>query len=76
VRIDTRGMKHPDPLIKVREIVRGMCTTNVDVEVVVDSCEYGRMISGFAKMSGCRTEVVEEEGLCIVRIKGDMCKCS
>lgn len=76
MRIDTRGLKHPEPMKKIREAVRGMCMEHVDVEVLIDSCEYGKMIKGFAKMSGCETEIIEEGDTCIVKIKGNMCKCS
>jgi len=48
----------------------------VDVEVLVDTCEYGRTVKGFAEMTGCETEVEKKDDYCIVRIKGGSCKCS
>ena len=76
MRIDTRGLKHPEPLKRIREAVSSICTDDVDVEVLVDTCEYSRTVKGFADMSGCRTEVEENGEYCIVRIKGGSCKCS
>ena len=76
MRIDVRGLKHPEPMKKIRETVKSMCTEHVDVEVLIDSCEYGKMITDFAKMSGCKTEVVKEGEVCLVKITGNMCKCS
>lgn len=76
MRIDARGLKHPEPMKKIRDTVKSMCTEHVDVEVLIDSCEYGKMIKGFAKMSGCKTEVTKEGDVCIVKISGNMCKCS
>lgn len=37
-----------------------MCTEHVNAEVLIDSYEYGKMIKGYAKMSGCKTDVIEE----------------
>jgi len=76
MQIDTRGLKHPEPLKKIKDVVSSMCTNYVDVEVLVDTCEYGRTVKGFAEMTGCETEVEKKDDYCIVRIKGGSCKCS
>jgi len=76
VKIDVRGLKHPEPLKKIKEAVSSLCTNYVDVEVLVDTCEYGKMVKGFAEMTGCETEVKEEKDYCVVKIKGGSCKCA
>jgi hypothetical protein len=63
--IDARGLKHPVPLEKIREVFRANCRQPIQVELLVDSCEYAKMASTFAKMSKCKTEIEN---------KGEYCK--
>jgi hypothetical protein len=76
MQVDFRGLKHPEPLKKIRTIIRSMCTRHVDVKVMIDTCDYGKIIKMFADMTGCKTKIEQREGYCMVIIEGDSCKCT
>jgi len=78
MKINVRGLKHPEPLMKIRDVVSNKCTNYMEVEVPVDACgydNYDNLVKGFADMPGCETGVKEVGDHCIAKIKGGSCKC-
>lgn len=76
MKIDARGMKHPMPLEEIRAQMRKLCKQPVDIELLVDSSEYSKTISTFARMSKCKTKIDRADGYYIIRISGDSCTCN
>jgi TusA-related sulfurtransferase len=74
--IDARGLKHPQPLERIREYLRNNCRQPIELELLVDSSEYTRTITAFARMSKCKTEIENKGEYFTVKIKGDMCSCA
>lgn len=76
MQVDFRGMKHPEPLRKVKSIIRSTCTKHIDIEILIDTIDYGKIIKMFADMTSCRTKIEMRDGYCVVTISGDSCKCT
>ncbi len=75
MKINVRGLKHPEPLMKIRDMVSNKCANYMDVEVPVGACGYDNEVKGLAGMPGCETVVKEVGDHGIAKIKGGSCKC-
>lgn len=67
--IDARGLKHPDPLKKLKEYFSTMCSIDDYVDLIIDSDEELKHIKTYATMSGCDFEIIREKGFIVIRIK-------
>lgn len=76
MRVDARGTRHPRPLEMLREHMRDNCRRDIDVELLLDSSEYARTVSSFARMSKCQASIEKADGYYILRINGQMCSCA
>ena len=76
IKIDARGLKHPKPLVKLREHLRGNCRQEINFDLLVDTSECTRFVSAFAKMSKCETEIEKAEGHFVVSVRGGACACA
>lgn len=76
IKIDARGMKHPEPLEKLREHLRGNCRKEIDFDIIVDSSECTRFVNAFAKMSKCKTTTTKGDGFYTVSVRGGTCTCA
>jgi len=76
MKVDARGLKHPEPIELLRDHMRKHCSKEIDVELLLDSSEYVKTTAAFARMSKCRTAMEKYEDYYIVRIKGEMCSCA
>ena len=74
--VDARGMKHPEPLKKLRDLMRDNCRKEIDVKLLVDTSQCSTTVDAFAKMSKCKTSIQKADGHYIVRISGEMCSCA
>lgn len=73
--IDARGLKHPEPLKRLKETVTTMCTIENYVDLLVDDDKEVRNVKMFAAMSGCKYEIEQFDRYWRVRIKGSTCMC-
>lgn len=76
MKVDARGMKHPEPLEKLRDVMRNHCSEDIDVELLLDSSEYAKTVAAFARMSKCQTKMEKAEGHYVLSIKGARCSCA
>jgi len=74
--VDARGMKHPEPLEKLRELMRSHCSQDIDVELLLDTSQHARTAAAFAKMSKCNAVMEKADGYYILKIKGARCSCA
>ena len=74
MRIDARGLKHPEPLVKLREALRDQCTVEEDIIMLVDSKEAARKVKTFAAMTFCPCEIINHVDHYELKIQR-MCNC-
>lgn len=67
--IDARGLKHPEPLKRLKESFSTMCSIDDYVDLIIDSDAQLKPIKTYAAMSGCEFEVRRESDFIIIRIK-------
>ena len=59
--------------LRLKAIFASQCGMDVNVDVLVRNLRDSKKVSGFAAMSGCRTDVNENDGFYTVRITGSVC---
>jgi TusA-related sulfurtransferase len=74
VRIDARGLNHPEPLEKLREALRDQSTVDEDIVMLVDDRETARSVKTFAAMTFCPCEITRRSDHYELKIKR-MCNC-
>jgi len=74
--VDARGMKHPEPLEKLRDVMRNHCSKEIDVDLLLDTSEYAKTAAAFARMSKCQTSMEKADNHYVLRIKGARCSCA
>ncbi len=67
--IDARGLKHPEPLQKLKEHFSTMCSINDYVDLLVDDEKEIKLVKIYAAMSGSECEVEELDDYYRIRIK-------
>jgi len=73
--IDVRGLRGQKVFEKIRETVSQYCSKAIRAEILTDDAEAVPKIRGFSSMSGCTSEVHEEQGYWRIFIQGDACAC-
>ena len=68
--IDARGLKHPEPLQKLREIAPTMCSLDGYVELLIDDEEALKHLRTYAVISGCKHEIEKRDAYYSIRIEG------
>ena len=67
--IDARGLKHPEPLQKLRETCTSLCSIEGYVDLLVDD-EYAlTQLKRYAAISGCDYEIQKLDTYYSIRIK-------
>ncbi len=69
ITIDARGLKHPEPLKRLKEYFSTMCSIDDYVDLLIDSDAELKPVSTYAAMSGCEFEVIRGSDHITVRIK-------
>ena len=72
--IDARGLKDPEPLVKLREALRDQCTVENDITMLVDGKEEARKVKIFASMTYSPCEITKRDDHYELTIKR-MCNC-
>lgn len=67
--IDARGLKHPEPLKRLKDFFSTMCSIDDYVDLIIDSEAELKPIKTYAAMSGCEFEVKTEGSYLVIRIK-------
>lgn len=67
--IDARGLKHPEPLKRLKDFFSTMCSIDDYVDLIIDSEAELKPIKTYAAMSGCEFEVKTEDSYLVIRIK-------
>ncbi len=67
--IDARGLKHPEPLKKLKEHFSTMCSIDDYVDLIVDSDDELKPVMTYVSMSGCEYDIKRERDLILIRIK-------
>lgn len=67
--IDARGLKHPEPLKKLKEHFSTMCSIDEYVDLLVDNENELKNVKIYAVMSGCEYEIEKLDGYYKIRIK-------
>ena len=67
--IDARGLKHPEPLEKLREIAPTMCSLDGYVELLIDDEKALKQVKVYAAVSGCPYEVKKLDDCYSIRIE-------
>lgn len=67
--IDARGLKHPEPLKKLKEHFSTVCSIQDYVDMLVDDEKEARQVKTYAAMSGSEYEVEKMDSHYRVRIK-------
>lgn len=67
--IDARGLKHPEPLKKLKEYFSTMCSIDDYVDLIIDSDEELKPVKTYAAMSGCEYDIKKERDYLVIRIK-------
>ena len=76
MKIDARGLKHPKPLEKLREHLRGNCKKEINFDLLVDTSQCTKFVTAFARMSKCNTEIAKADGHFVVSVRGGTCACA
>lgn len=76
MKVDARGMKHPEPLEKLRDLMRSHCSKDIDVDLLLDTSEYAKTAAAFARMSKCEAKMEKAGDHYVLRIKGARCSCA
>ena len=76
MKIDARGLKHPEPLERLREHLRENCRKEINFDILVDTSECTKFVNAFAKMSKCDAKVSREGDCYIVSVRGGTCTCA
>ena len=74
MRIDARGLKDPEPLLKLREALCDQRTVEDAITILVDTQEEARKVKTFAAMTFCPCEIVNRGDHYELRIER-MCNC-
>ena len=74
MEIDARGLKHPEPLLRLRTALRDQCSVEETVTMLVDSREEAKRVEAFAGFTKHQVEVQKESGHYRIRII-PMCNC-
>ena len=74
MEIDARGLKHPEPLVRLRDALRDQCSVEEAVTVLVDSREEAKRVKAFAGFSNSPVEVEDRGDHYRIRIER-MCNC-
>ena len=72
--IDARGLKDPEPLLKLREALRDQGTVENDITMLVDDKETARKVKPFASMTFSPCEITNKGDHYELTIKR-MCNC-
>jgi len=73
--IDTRGLRGQEVFLRIRETVSQFCGRAFAAEILADDPEAIPKIKAFSAMSGCRTEITQEDGCWRIHVEGDACTC-
>jgi len=73
VVIDARGIELKEVYIRLKEILASKLGAEVFIEIRLGTLNDTRSVKAFVSMTGCKTEVREEEGYYVVVIKGSPC---
>lgn len=76
MEFDGRGLKHPEPLMMVREHFRGNCQKKIEFRLLVDTEEYARTVDAFVRMSKCTTAMERRDGYVVMHVSGESCSCN
>ena len=68
--IDARGLRHPEPLEKLREIAPTMCSVDGYVELLIDDEKALKQVKIYAAVSGSTYEVKKLDNYYSIRIEG------
>ena len=72
--IDARGLKHPEPVLKLREALRDQCSLEEKVTVLVDTPREASYVKAFALFSSAQVEV-QDRGDHYRLVIERMCNC-
>lgn len=67
--IDARGLRHPEPIKKLKESFSTMCSIDDYVDLLVDDENEVKQVKIYSAMSGCKTEVKKTSDYYTIRIK-------
>jgi TusA-related sulfurtransferase len=67
--IDARGLKHPEPLQKLRETCPSLCSIEGYVDLLVDDEDALTQLKRYAAISGCDYEIQKLDAYYSIRIK-------
>ncbi len=74
MEIDARGLKHPEPVLRLREALRDQCSLEEKVVVLVDSREEASYVKAFARFSSASVEA-QDRGDHYRLVIERMCNC-
>lgn len=67
--IDARGLRHPEPIKKLKESFSTMCSIDDYVDLLVDDENEVKQVKIYSAMSGCNPEVKKTSDYYTIRIK-------
>lgn len=67
--IDARGLRHPEPIKKLKESFSTMCSIDDYVDLLVDDEDEVKQVKIYSAMSGCKYEVKKTGSYFTVRIE-------